>query len=67
MLLLKLSMLEGRTDGQRVELVQRLTTAAELYLNAPATETRILIYELPPTNWGADGVTIQQRERGNQL
>jgi 4-oxalocrotonate tautomerase len=66
MLLLKLSMLEGRTDEHKAELIRRLTTAAELYLNAPAAATRILIYELPPTNWGAGGVTIQQRERGNQ-
>lgn len=63
MLMLKLTMLEGRTEEQKAELIQRLTAAVELYLNAPCADTRILIYELPPTNWGAGGVTIQQRER----
>jgi 4-oxalocrotonate tautomerase len=52
MLMLKLTLLEGRTEAQKAELIRRLTAAAELYLNEPSAHTRILIYEVPPTNWG---------------
>jgi 4-oxalocrotonate tautomerase len=64
MLMLKLTMLEGRTEAQKAELIRRLTAAAELYLNEPSAGIRVLIYEVPPTNWGAGGVTTQQREQG---
>lgn len=63
MLLLKVTILEGRSAAQKAELIQRLTAAAELYLNEPAADIRVIIYEVPPGNWGAGGVTIEQRER----
>ena len=63
MLVLKVTLLEGRDDARKAELIQRLTAAAELYLGEPAADVRIVIYEVPPTNWGAGGITIEQRER----
>jgi 4-oxalocrotonate tautomerase family enzyme len=64
MLMLKLTVLEGRTVAQKAELIRRLTAAAELYLNERSADIRVIIYEVPPTNWGADGITIEERERG---
>ena len=63
MLVLKVTLLEGRDDARKAELIQRLTAATELYLGEPAADVRIVIYEVPPTNWGAGGITIEQRER----
>jgi 4-oxalocrotonate tautomerase len=63
MLVLKVSILEGRTEAQKAELIRRLTAAAELYLNESADEIRVIVYEVPTTNWGAGGVTMAKRER----
>jgi 4-oxalocrotonate tautomerase len=62
MLILKVSILEGRTEAQKAELIRRLTAAAELYLNEPADAVRVILYEVPTTNWGAGGVTMAKRE-----
>jgi 4-oxalocrotonate tautomerase len=63
MLLLKVTILAGRTEGQKAHLIERLTAAAELYLDEPAAGVRIIIYEVPPTNWGAGGITIAEQRR----
>ena len=55
MLVLKVTMLEERTPEQKSELIRRLTEAAVEHLNEPATEIRVIIYEVPPSNWGAGG------------
>ena len=63
MLVLKITMLEGRTEEKKAELIQRLTETAARSLGEPAEDIRILIYEIPPTNWGAGGVTIKERSK----
>jgi 4-oxalocrotonate tautomerase len=63
MLLLKVTILQGRTDAQKAQLIERLTAAAALYLDEPAADVRVIIYEVPPTNWGAGGVTIAEQGR----
>jgi 4-oxalocrotonate tautomerase family enzyme len=60
MLVLKVTLLKGRAEAQKAELIRRLTAAAELYLNEPAGNVRVILYEVPPTN---GGVTMTQRER----
>jgi len=67
MLTLKVTILEGRTEAQKRDLIRRLTAAAELYLNEPAADIRVIIYEVPPTNWGAGGSTLAQRERLDRM
>jgi 4-oxalocrotonate tautomerase len=59
MLVLKLTMLEGRSAEQKQALVERLTAAAAEYFDEPAEDIRIIIYEVPLANWGAGGVTIE--------
>jgi 4-oxalocrotonate tautomerase len=59
MLVLKLTMLEGRSAEQKQALVERLTAAAAKHFEEHADDIRIIIYEVPPTNWGAGGVTIE--------
>jgi 4-oxalocrotonate tautomerase len=63
MLILKVTMLEGRTVDQKAELIRRLTASATHRLGEAAGDIRIIIYEVPPTNWGAGGVTIQARSQ----
>ena len=63
MLVLKVTIIEGRTEEQKAELIRRLTVAAGLYLNEPSEEVRVIIYEVPSTNWGVGGITLAKRER----
>lgn len=63
MLVLKVTLLECRAEAQKAELIRRLTAAAELYLNEPADDIRVIIYETPPTNWGSGGVTMAKRQQ----
>lgn len=62
MLVLKITMLEGRTEEKKAELIQRLTQAAANHLKEPAGDIRIIIYEVPTENWGAGGITIKERQ-----
>lgn len=61
MLVIKVTMLEGRTSEQKAELIRRLNEAASRHLNEPASDIRIIIYEVPPSNWGAGGITMEKR------
>jgi 4-oxalocrotonate tautomerase len=63
MLVLKVSMLEGRTPEQKAELIRRLTDSAAQHLGEPADSIRVLIYDMSPQNWGAGGITIEMRNK----
>ena len=63
MLVLKVTMLEGRTAEQKAELIRRLTDSAAQHLGEPADSIRVLIYEMSPQNWGAGGITIEMRDK----
>jgi 4-oxalocrotonate tautomerase len=63
MLVIKVTILEGRDEARKAELIRRLTAAAELYLNEPAAEIRILLHEVPATNWGSGGITMAEQGR----
>lgn len=64
MLLLKITMLEGRTTGQKAELIRRLTASAARHLGWPAEEIRVIIYEVGRDEWGSGGRTMAEREGG---
>ena len=66
MLVLKVTILEGRSESVKAELIQRLTAAAGLYLDEPTADIRVIIYEVPSSNWGAGGVTVATREGKSQ-
>lgn len=64
MLLLKVTMLEGRTAEQKAALIRRLTAAASQHLGWPAEEIRVVIYEVGRGEWGSGGRTMAEREGG---
>lgn len=64
MLLLKVTMLEGRTAEQKAELIRRLTEAAAEHLGWPAEEIRVILYEVGREEWGAGGRTLAERAGG---
>lgn len=66
MLLLKVTMLEGRTAAQKAALIRRLTEAAATHLGWPAEEIRVIIYEVGREEWGAGGRTLAERAGGEE-
>ncbi|RMF78710.1 MAG: 4-oxalocrotonate tautomerase [Chloroflexi bacterium] len=65
MLVLKVTMLEGRTPAQKSALINRLTQAAVRHLDADPDDVRVMIYEIPATNWGAGGVSLAEKQKQN--
>jgi 4-oxalocrotonate tautomerase len=61
MLVLKITLLEGRDAETKAQLIRRLNEAAAQHLQEPAEDIRIILYEVPPENWGAGGITIKER------
>ena len=57
-----ISILEGRTDDQKRLLIAKVTDAIAEALNAPKPNIRVLIQEVPKTQWGIEGQTVADRE-----
>jgi 4-oxalocrotonate tautomerase len=66
MLVVKVTMLEGRTLEQKEALIERLSAAASKHLDCPLAEVRVVIYEVARSNWGIGGHSIAKREEQKQ-
>lgn len=66
MLVLKVTMLEGRTYLQKEALIHQLSEAAARHLNCALEDVRIVIYEVPPQAWGIAGRSVAKREEENR-
>lgn len=64
MIVLKLSMLEGRTARQKSNLIQRLSAAAAQHFGREISEVRVIITEISRANWGSGGISIAERDGG---
>ncbi len=53
--MLQVSILEGRTPEQKEELINRLTATITETLSVKPESVRVLIQEMPKTNWGIAG------------
>lgn len=62
MLVLRVTMVEGRTDEQRTTLMRRLSECAARHFGLPLEEVRLVIYEIPKTHWGVGGRSLAERE-----
>jgi 4-oxalocrotonate tautomerase len=63
MLVLKVTMVEGRTPEQKAELIRRLAEAAGRHLGFPVEEIRTVIYEVGRDEWGIGTMTMAERDR----
>lgn len=50
-------MLEGRTEEQKRAVIKKVTQALMEAVDVPADRVRILIQDVPKTNWGIAGNT----------
>lgn len=63
MLVLKVTMVEGRTPEQKATLIRRLAEAAARHFDVPVDEVRTIIYEVSRQEWGVGTITLEERER----
>jgi len=56
-------LIEGRTEEQKARLIDALTRATVDALDAPIESVRVVITEVPNTNFGIAGQTAKQRGR----
>jgi 4-oxalocrotonate tautomerase len=62
LLVIKTTMMEGRTEAQKEALIRRVSEAAAEELGWPLEEVRMVIYEVKKRNWGIAGTSVAQKE-----
>jgi 4-oxalocrotonate tautomerase len=61
-LVIKTTMMEGRTAEQKEALIRRISEAAAKELGWPLEEVRAVIYEVSKEDWGIAGSSAAKRE-----
>ena len=56
-------MLEGRTEEQKRAVIEKVTQALVEAVGAPVNAVRVLIQDVPKTNWGIAGVSAKDLGR----
>ena len=56
-------LLEGRDEGQKRAVVERVTQALVDAIGAPKEAVRVVIVDVPKTNWGIAGKTAKDLGR----
>jgi 4-oxalocrotonate tautomerase len=56
-------MLEGRTEEQKRAVIEKVTQALVEAVGAPVNTVRVLIQDVPKTNWGIAGVSAKDLGR----
>jgi len=59
---LRVTLLEGRPLDKKRELVQRLTEMAARVLGEPEEEVRVILYEVRRDQWAVGGVLLADKE-----
>ena len=62
--LAEITMMEGRTEDQKRAVIQKVTQAIVEAVGAPIESVRVVIREVPKTNWGIGGVSAKDLGRG---
>ncbi len=57
--IIQVSMMEGRSDEQRSALIEALTEATHQAIGAPRESVRVVLVEVPKTNFGIGGKTAK--------
>ena len=56
-------LLEGRTEEQKRAVIEKVTQALVEAVGAPVNTVRVLIQDVPKTNWGISGVSAKDLGR----
>ena len=55
----QISILVGRSKEMKTDLIREVTKAIGRALNAPEESVRVVIYEVPKSDWGIGGNTVE--------
>lgn len=58
-----INIMEGRTDDQKRAVIEKVTHAIVEALGSPVENVRVLIQEVPKTQWGIAGKTAKDLGR----
>lgn len=61
--LIHVGLMAGRSEEAIEELITELTMTAEKTLKTPRENIRVIVYEVPKTNWGIGGITAKKLGR----
>lgn len=56
-------LLEGRTEEQKRAVIEKVTQALVDAVGAPVSTVRVLIQDVPKTNWGIAGTSAKDLGR----
>ena len=59
----QIHMMEGRTDEQKRAVIEKVTAALVEAVGAPIETVRVLITEVPKTQWGIGGKSAKDLGR----
>jgi 4-oxalocrotonate tautomerase len=62
MVVLKVTLLEGRSLEKKRELARRLSEAAARFLGEDLQEIRLVFYEVSKEDWAVGGVLLRDKE-----
>jgi len=62
MVVLKVTLLEGRSPEKKRELARRLSEAAARFLGEDLQEIRLVFYEVSKDDWAVGGVLLRDKE-----
>lgn len=54
--LVQIQMIEGRTEDQKREVIKSVSEALVKSTGSPIEAVRVIIQEVPSTNWGKNGL-----------
>lgn len=60
--LIQITMIEGRTDEQKEDLILEVSHTVSNVLNAPIDSVRVCINEVPNNHWGIAGESVRKRQ-----
>lgn len=61
--IMQVHLIAGRSEEQKARLIQALSAAAVEALDAPLESVRVIISEIPASDFGIAGQTAKQRGR----
>lgn len=59
----QITIAEGRSDEQKEAIIAKVTQALCEAVGAPAENVRVMIIEIPKTNWGIGGKSLKKLGR----
>ena len=60
--IIEVNVAQGRSPNQIRELITSVTDAVERVLGVARTSIRVIVHEIPKTNWAAGDITLAERE-----